>query len=106
MARNRAAAQKLNTEGVRQGKASGIPCAGIPRGSIPLALARLREKSNPADALPIYQRTIEPTMSRKEAYARAHGVHPVVAASRIQHARKDFRTFANLAGRGEIRRQF
>ncbi|MGD0726789.1 MAG: hypothetical protein ABSB63_14660 [Spirochaetia bacterium] len=101
MARNRAAAQKLNTEGVRQGKASGIPCAGIPRGSIPLALARLREKT-----LPIYQRTIEPTMSRKEAYARAHGVHPVVAASRIQHARKDFRTFANLAGRGEIRRQF
>ena len=39
-------------------------------------------------------------------YARAHGVHPAVVAGRIQHARKDFRTFANLVGRGEVRRQF
>lgn len=37
-------------------------------------------------------------------YARAHGVHPAIVAGRIQHARKDFRTFANLVGRGEVRR--
>ena len=39
-------------------------------------------------------------------YARAHGVHPALVAGRIQHARKDFRTFANLVGRGDVRRQF
>jgi len=39
-------------------------------------------------------------------YARSHGVHPALVAGRIQHARKDFRTFANLVGRGEVRRQF
>jgi HTH-type transcriptional regulator / antitoxin HigA len=39
-------------------------------------------------------------------YARAHGVHPALVAGRIQHARKDFRTFANLVGRGGVRRQF
>ena len=39
-------------------------------------------------------------------YARVHGVHPAIVAGRIQHARKDFRTFANLVGRGEVRRQF
>ncbi len=39
-------------------------------------------------------------------YARAHGVHPALVAGRIQHARKDFRTFANLVGRDEVRRQF
>jgi len=39
-------------------------------------------------------------------YARAHGVHPALVAGRIQHGRKDFRTFANLVGRGEVRRQF
>ena len=38
-----------------------------------LELARLREKSHPADALPIYQRTIEPTLNRKniDAYREA-----------------------------------
>jgi HTH-type transcriptional regulator/antitoxin HigA len=39
-------------------------------------------------------------------YAHAHGVHPAVVAGRIQHARKDFRTFANLVGRGEVRKHF
>jgi HTH-type transcriptional regulator / antitoxin HigA len=39
-------------------------------------------------------------------YAHAHGVHPAVVAGRIQHEKKDFRTFANLVGRGEVRRQF
>ncbi len=39
-------------------------------------------------------------------YARAHGVHPALVAGRIQHARKDFRTFANLVGRDEVRRQY
>ena len=39
-------------------------------------------------------------------YAHGHGVHPAVVAGRIQHARKDFRTFANLVGRGEVRRHF
>ena len=48
------------------------------------------------------------TLSAAEVidYAHAHGVHPAVVAGRIQHARKDFRTFANLVGRGEVRRQF
>ncbi|HTU00343.1 MAG TPA: hypothetical protein VMG58_00955, partial [Candidatus Sulfotelmatobacter sp.] len=38
-----------------------------------LELARLREKSHPADAFPIYQRTIEPTLNRKniDAYREA-----------------------------------
>ena len=40
------------------------------------------------------------------AYARAHGVHPALVAGRIQHAKKDFRTFANLVGRGEVRKHF
>ena len=39
-------------------------------------------------------------------YARTHGVHPALVAGRIQHTKKDFRTFANLVGRGEVRRQF
>jgi HTH-type transcriptional regulator / antitoxin HigA len=48
------------------------------------------------------------TLSAAEVvdYARAHGVHPALVAGRIQHARKDSRTFANLVGRGEVRRQF
>ena len=39
-------------------------------------------------------------------YAHAHGVHPAIVAGRLQHARKDFRTFANLVGRGEVRGHF
>ena len=39
-------------------------------------------------------------------YARSHSVHPALVAGRIQHARKDSRTFANLVGRGEVRKQF
>ena len=40
------------------------------------------------------------------AYASDHGVHPAIVAGRIQHAKKDFRTFANLLGRGEVRKHF
>lgn len=40
------------------------------------------------------------------AYASDHGVHPAIVAGRIQHSRKDFRTFANLVGRGEVRKHF
>jgi HTH-type transcriptional regulator/antitoxin HigA len=40
------------------------------------------------------------------AYARNHGVHPAIVAGRIQHRRKDFRTFAKLVGRGEVRKHF
>jgi len=39
-------------------------------------------------------------------YASDHGVHPAIVAGRIQHSRKDFRTFANLVGRGEVRKHF
>ncbi len=40
------------------------------------------------------------------AYASDHGIHPAIVAGRIQHVRKDFRTFANLVGRGEARKHF
>jgi HTH-type transcriptional regulator / antitoxin HigA len=39
-------------------------------------------------------------------YASDHGVHPAIVAGRIQHAKKDFRTFANLVGRNEVRKYF
>ncbi len=39
-------------------------------------------------------------------YAKDHGVHPAIVAGRIQHAKKDFRTFAKLLGRGEVRKNF
>ena len=39
-------------------------------------------------------------------YASDHGVHPAIVAGRIQHEKKDFRTFANLLGRGEVRKHF
>jgi len=47
-------------------------------------------------------------LSTKEVlqYASAHGVHPALVAGRIQHVKKDFRTFANLVGRGEVRKHF
>ncbi|MFZ5368993.1 MAG: ImmA/IrrE family metallo-endopeptidase [Spirochaetota bacterium] len=40
------------------------------------------------------------------SYARAHGVHPAIVAGRIQYKRNNFRIFANLVGRGEVRKQF
>jgi HTH-type transcriptional regulator/antitoxin HigA len=40
------------------------------------------------------------------AYASDHGIHPAIVAGRIQYAKKDFRTFANLLGRGEVRKHF
>lgn len=39
-------------------------------------------------------------------YASDHGVHPAIVAGRIQHEKKDFRTFANLLGRGGVRMHF
>jgi HTH-type transcriptional regulator/antitoxin HigA len=39
-------------------------------------------------------------------YAKDHGIHPAIVAGRIQHTKKDFRTFAKLLGRGEVRRLF
>ncbi len=40
------------------------------------------------------------------AYARHHGIHPAIVAGRIQHARKDYRTFSHLVGRGQVRKHF
>lgn len=40
------------------------------------------------------------------SYARDHGVHPAIIAGRIQHNRKNFRTFASLVGRGGVRKHF
>lgn len=39
-------------------------------------------------------------------YARNQGIHPAIVAGRIQHSRKNFRIFATLVGRGEVRRHF
>jgi HTH-type transcriptional regulator/antitoxin HigA len=39
-------------------------------------------------------------------YAKDHGIHPAIVAGRIQHSKKDFRTFAKLLGRGEVRKLF
>jgi HTH-type transcriptional regulator/antitoxin HigA len=39
-------------------------------------------------------------------YASGHGVHPAIVAGRIQHTKKDFRTFANLLGHNEVRKYF
>lgn len=39
-------------------------------------------------------------------YAKDHGIHPAIVAGRIQHTKKDFRTFAKLLGRGEVRKHF
>jgi HTH-type transcriptional regulator / antitoxin HigA len=40
------------------------------------------------------------------SYAQAHAVSPAIVAGRIQHERKDYRTFANLIGRGELTNLF
>jgi len=39
-------------------------------------------------------------------YAMKKAVHPAIVAGRIQHERRDFRTFAQLLGRGEVRKLF
>jgi HTH-type transcriptional regulator/antitoxin HigA len=39
-------------------------------------------------------------------YASDHGIHPAIVAGRIQHTKKDFRTFANLVGHKEVRKYF
>jgi HTH-type transcriptional regulator / antitoxin HigA len=39
-------------------------------------------------------------------YAAEKAISPAIVAGRIQHERKDFRTFAKLVGRGEVRKQF
>ena len=46
------------------------------------------------------------TTNDVNAYANDHGVNPAIVAGRIQHAKKDFRTFANLLGRSEVRKHF
>jgi uncharacterized Zn finger protein len=48
-----------------------------------LELARLREKSHPADALPIYQRTIEPTLNRKDINAYREAVRTLRIVYRL-----------------------
>lgn len=40
------------------------------------------------------------------SYAKAHGIHPAIVAGRIQYKRNNFRIFANLVGRGEVRKHF
>ncbi|MGA2477448.1 MAG: ImmA/IrrE family metallo-endopeptidase [Spirochaetia bacterium] len=39
-------------------------------------------------------------------YARERMVNPAIVAGRIQHERKDYRTFSRMIGRGEVRMQF
>ena len=39
-------------------------------------------------------------------YAARRGIHPAIVAGRVQFERKDYRTFARLVGRGEVRRLF
>ena len=39
-------------------------------------------------------------------YAQDHGVSPAIVAGRIQHAKNDYRIFANLIGRNEVRKCF
>jgi uncharacterized Zn finger protein len=51
-----------------------------------LELARLREKSHPADALPIYQRTIEPTLNGKDINAYREAVRTLRT---VHHLMKD-----------------
>jgi len=46
------------------------------------------------------------TVAEVVRYASDQGVHPAIVAGRIQHAKKDFRTFANLLGRYEVRKHF
>ncbi len=40
------------------------------------------------------------------SYAAAHNVHPAIVAGRVQHKRKNYRLFANLVGRNEVRHWF
>jgi HTH-type transcriptional regulator / antitoxin HigA len=46
------------------------------------------------------------TTSEVLRYASDHGVHPAIVAGRIQHTKKDFRTFANLLGHNDVRKYF
>jgi HTH-type transcriptional regulator / antitoxin HigA len=39
-------------------------------------------------------------------YAKEKSISPSIVAGRIQHERKDYRTFSRLVGHGEVRRQF
>ena len=39
-------------------------------------------------------------------FAAEKAISPAIVAGRIQHEHKDFRTFAKLVGRGEVRKQF
>lgn len=48
----------------------------------------------------------EATASDVAANARSLGVHPAVVAGRIQHLRKDYKTFSRLLGRGEVKKWF
>jgi HTH-type transcriptional regulator/antitoxin HigA len=58
----------------------------------------------PADFVLATQQRI--TSSEVLRYASDHGVHPAIVAGRIQHTRKDFRTFANLLGHNEVRKYY
>jgi HTH-type transcriptional regulator/antitoxin HigA len=46
------------------------------------------------------------TSSEVLRYASDHGVHPAIVAGRIQHTKRDFRTFANLVGHSEVRKYY
>jgi HTH-type transcriptional regulator / antitoxin HigA len=39
-------------------------------------------------------------------YAKEHNVHPAIVAGRIQYERNNYKKFANLVGRGEVRKYF
>ena len=51
-----------------------------------LELARLKEKSHPADALPIYQRSMEPTLNRKDINAYREAVRTLRIVHRLMKA--------------------
>jgi HTH-type transcriptional regulator / antitoxin HigA len=47
-----------------------------------------------------------PIIAMTLRYASDHSVRPAIVAGRIQHAKKDFRTFANLLGHNEVRKYY
>ncbi len=50
--------------------------------------------------------TGSPSKEEVLAFASSRNVHPAIVAGRIQHARNNFKLFANLVGRGEVRPLF
>ena len=74
---------------------------------MPVHTRPLLNKENGAELRGMYRRANQKvTTSEVLRYASDHGVHPAIVAGRIQHTKKDFRTFANLVGHNEVRKYF